>query len=81
MKKPQCSIRLMKWRVGKILLKREVSKNKFNTLNEKLERLQKQLWYSGSKSEVKHTMPELLIIEVSSIQRNLLNLVIKKLDL
>ena len=54
---------------------------KFNTQNEKLKRLQKQLWYSGSMSEVKHTMPELLIIEVSSIQRNLLNLVIKKLDL
>lgn len=81
MKIPQSTIRLLTWRVGKILLNREVSIMKVNTQNEKLKRLQKQLWYSGSMSEVKHTMPELLIIEVSSIQRNLLNLVIQKLDL
>ena len=37
MKIPQSTIRLLTWRVGKILLNREVSIMKFNTQNEKIE--------------------------------------------
>ena len=37
---------------------------------QKLKLLQKKLWYSELMSEVKRTMPELLITEESSIQRS-----------
>ena len=54
---------------------------KSNTQNAKIEAITEKLWCSELMSEVKRTMPELLITEESSIQRNLLNLVTQRLDL
>ena len=54
---------------------------KSNTQNAKLKLLQKKLWYSELMSEVKCTMPELLITEESSIRRSHLSLAIQRLDL
>lgn len=63
MKIPQSTIRLLTGRLVKILLYREVSIMKSNTQNAKIEAITEKLWYSELMSEVKCTMPELLITE------------------
>ena len=54
---------------------------KSNTQNAKMKLLQKKLWYSELMSEVKYTMPELLITEKLSIRRSHLSLATQRLDL
>ena len=67
MKIPQSTIRLLTGRLVKILLNREVSTMKSNTQNAKIEAITEKLWYSELMSEVKRTMPEILITEELSI--------------
>ena len=54
---------------------------KSNTQNAKIEAITEKLWCSELMSEVKRTMPELLITEESSIRRSHLSLATQRLDL
>ena len=54
------------WQVSKNLIEQRGS---LTHRMQKLKLLQKKLWYSELMSEVKRTMPELLITEESSIRR------------
>ena len=53
---------------------------KSNIQNAKIEAITEKLWYSELMSEVKCTMPELLITEESSIRRSHLSLATQRLD-
>ena len=70
------------WQVSKnLIIQRGIYNDSLTHRTQKLKLLQKKLWYSELMSEVKRTMPELLITEESSIRRSHLSLATQRLDL